>query len=58
MSDKNGFEHKIVFMPIGMSIGVAIGAVCNNIPMWMCLGLAIGVGLDSAIDASKKERDE
>ena len=58
MSDKNGSDHKVLFMPIGMSIGVAIGAACDNIPMWMCLGLAIGVGLGTVIDASKKEKDE
>ena len=54
MSDKNGSDHKVLFMPIGMSIGisigVAIGAACDNIPMWMCLG--------TALDASKKDKDE
>ena len=62
MDDKKKPDHKIQFMPIGMSIGisigVAIGAACNNIPMWMCLCLAIGVGLGTVIDASKKEKDE
>ena len=33
------------FMSIGISIGAAIGVVTNNIPLYMLVGLALGVGI-------------
>ena len=62
MAEQNNSDEKISFMPVcmsmGIAVGVAIGAACNNIPLWMCLGLAIGVGFGTAIDAGKKDKDE
>ena len=36
-------------MSIGISVGVAIGAATNNIPIAMCLRLSIGLCLGAGI---------
>ena len=52
MDDNKKSDHKIQYMPLGMSIGVALGAAFDNIPLWMCLGLCLGLTID-AINKSK-----
>ena len=59
--DKKKPDNQIQYMPfgmcIGLSIGVAIGAVMDNIPIGMCLGLGIGMCYGSALDTFKKAKN-
>ena len=61
-NSKNGDKtyYLPICMSIGLSIGVAIGAGFDSIPMGMCFGMAIGVCVGSALDAKnrKAENDE
>lgn len=45
------------FMSIGISISAAIGVVTNNIPLYMLVGLALGVGIGSALDGQNRNRE-
>ena len=58
MDEQKKPEHKILYMPLGISIGVALGVCFDNMPLWMCLGLSIGMCLGTAIDAANKGKDE
>ena len=35
----------VIFFPVGIGIGVAVGAAIHNIGVGMCIGVAIGVTL-------------
>ena len=41
-------------MSIGLSIGLVLGSAMNNIPVWMCIGLAIGIGGGVLIDSNSR----
>ena len=43
MSEKSSINH----MAIGLVLGGLAGVVFGNIPVFACLGLAIGAALDS-----------
>lgn len=45
-----------IFMCMGVSIGMAIGAAMDNIGVGMCLGVGIGVAIGSAVDAAKRAK--
>ena len=57
-------KNKTQYMPIGMclgiSIGTAIGAAMDNIPVCMAVGLSLGMCIGSFIDAKnlKAENDK
>ena len=57
---KHDSEDNTQYMPIGMciglSIGVALGAVMDNIPIGMCMGLGIGMCFGSAIDNANRAK--
>lgn len=63
MTKKNN-EDNTKYMPIGMcmgiSIGTAIGAAMDNIPVCMAVGLSLGMCIGSFIDAKnqKAEKDK
>ncbi len=61
MDKKNNndqFPYLPIFMCIGVSIGVAIGAAMDNIGIGMCIGCSVGVGLGSALDAANRAKKE
>lgn len=61
---KKDNENRTQYMPIGMcmgiSIGTAIGAAMDNIPVCMAVGLSLGMCIGSFIDArnQKTEKDK
>ena len=61
---KKDNEDNTKYMPIGMcmgiSIGTAIGAAMDNIPICMADGLSLGMCIGSFIDAKnqKAEKDK
>ena len=55
---ENKTQYMPIFMCIGISIGMAIGAAFDNISVGMCLGLGIGVCLGSALDAKKRKESD
>ena len=52
-------KNKTQYMPIGMclgiSIGTAIGAAVDNIPVCMAVGLSLGMCIGSFIDAKNQK---
>ena len=48
-------HHLPIFMCLGISIGLAIGAGIGNIPMGMCFGMSIGVGIGALLDAKNRK---
>lgn len=42
-------------MVIGLSLGVAFGIIFDNLPVWMCLGM--GIGLLAPSFFKKKDND-
>lgn len=44
-----------IFMCLGLSIGLAIGAGIGNIPIGMCFGMSIGVGIGALLDAKNRK---
>ena len=47
-----------IFMSIGISAGVAIGAATNNIPVAMSIGVGAGLALGAALDALNRDKDD
>ena len=45
-----------IFMCLGLSIGLAIGAGIGNIPIGMCFGMSIGVGIGALLDKKRKDQ--
>ena len=43
-------------MIIGLSLGVAFGIIFDNLPVWMCLGMGIGLLAPSFL--KKKDNDD
>lgn len=52
----------MLYMPLGMcigiSIGVGLGAAMKNIPLWMSIGLCIGLAIGGGIDAANRTNAE
>ena len=46
------------FMCLGLSVGMAIGAASDNMPIGMCLGMSIGMCLGTALDAQNRKKDK
>ncbi len=44
-----------IYMCLGLSIGMVIGAAFNNISIGMCMGMGIGVAIGSALDAHNRK---
>ena len=55
--DKQGKKQKSAggSMVVGLSLGVAFGIIFGNLPVWMCLG--IGLGLFAPSFLKKKDND-
>ena len=45
-------------MPLGLSIGMMIGVIMDNIPKCMCIGLALGTCIGAFLSTSKKEKND
>ena len=44
MNDNNK-KNNLSYLPIGMCIGVAIGAATHNIGLWLPIGMCLGLAL-------------
>ncbi len=55
---ENKTQYMPIFMCIGLSVGMAIGAAFDNISVGMCLGLGFGVCLGSVLDAKNRKESE
>ena len=47
-----------LFMCVGLSIGVGIGAILDNIPAFMCIGMSIGLSVGASMDAANRKKAE
>ena len=54
----NKFPYLPTFMSKEISVGTAIGAALNNIGLYMCIGLSIGVGIGAILDSQKGKEEE
>lgn len=46
-----------IFMCIGCSVGMAIGAAMDNIGIGMCIGVALGVCVGSILDQMNRNQE-
>jgi hypothetical protein len=53
--DDEDEEESGIGMVLGMSVGVAIGAVLENISLYMMIGLAFGILLDARMGCVKSK---
>ena len=51
MSENNDKKDNSYYLPIFIALGLGIGVAFNQIPIGLCLGVAIGIVLD---DEKKK----
>ena len=54
---ENKTQYMPIFMCLGLSVGMAIGAGVGNIGVGMCLGIGVGVCLGACIDHINKKSD-
>lgn len=58
--EKKNQEGGILYMPIGLclglSIGMAFGSMMGNVGVGMCFGLGIGLCFGSAMDAARQQK--
>ena len=47
----------IMYMVIGLCLGIAFGTALDNLPLGMAIGVAIGAGIDSS-RSSKRKKDK
>jgi F0F1-type ATP synthase assembly protein I len=40
---------------IGLTFGIVLGALTENVGLWMSIGLALGVGAGTALSKKKEE---
>ena len=52
----NQTHYLPLFMSIGISCGVAIGAACNNMPVCMSIGLGAGACLGAVLDLTTRKK--
>lgn len=58
-SNSGNRQHFLpIYMCIGLSLGMVIGAAMDNIPIGMCIGLGVGVCLGSVLDARQKKESD
>ena len=55
--DKNNTQYMPIGMCMGISIGTAIGAAMDNIPVCMAVGLSLGMCIGSFIDAKNQKAE-
>ena len=62
MSEQKGPEnqtrHMPIFMCLGLSVGMAIGAALDSIGVGMCMGMSIGMCLGICLDSLQKKKAE
>ena len=49
-------EHDIYWIAIGLSLGIVIGFLIDDIGLGMCLGVMMGVSIGPAIDVLRKNK--
>ncbi len=53
----NQIANLPIFLCIGMSVGMAIGAGIGNISMGMCIGMGMGSAIGLLIDSQNKRKE-
>ena len=55
----NNKKNSLSYLPIGLCIGVAIGAATSNIGLWLPIGLCLGLALShSSEDDDEDDTDD
>ena len=55
--NKDNTKYMPIGMCLGISIGTAIGAAMDNIPICMAVGLSLGMCIGSFIDAKNQKAE-
>ena len=45
----------IMYMAIGLCLGVAFGTALDNLPLGIAIGVAVGAGIDSSRSSKRKK---
>jgi len=43
------------YLGAGIAIGTALGVSTDHLALWLCLGVAVGAGLDAALRDRKRD---
>lgn len=52
---KRDRKYRVVFLPIGLALGIAWGVLFNNYALWIIFGLIFGQVIDLILYAKKKK---
>lgn len=52
---KNDNEFKLIYMPIGLSLGLIFGSLFDNSAIGLTLGMSIGLAIDSIVCNKNKK---
>ena len=55
---KNQMQNMPIFLCLGVSVGMAIGAALDNIGVGMCVGMSVGMCLGVCLDSIQKKKAE
>ena len=62
MANEKDTQDKVQYLPIfmclGLSVGMAIGAAVGNTSIGMCMGIAAGVGIGALLDVKNRKDDK
>lgn len=53
---KDDNEYKIFYMLIGLSLGISLGAACENVNSYMAIGMLLGAIVDWLIYSNKNKQ--
>ena len=55
MRNKKNQEDKVVFLPLGIALGISTGVFFNEISIGLCFGILIGVIADYVVNQNRKK---
>lgn len=54
--NNNDKDHKAIFLPLGMALGISLGIFLDELPIGLCFGVMIGIVADYIINNKNKDK--
>ena len=48
-TEKGRQDSQLIGLPVGLMVGTAIGCWTDNLGLWMCVGVSVGLWIDAVI---------